>query len=167
MSLKNKDLTKYIEHWVKTQKRDSKTFACILYVARKNLANGEIETAQKYYEDVFKNYWEDVLKGSVDELLNQDGGYISQTLGDLSDIYKQQGNLEKCEECQAELEKLLPKYNEAEQRVSVIPPKPRQQQFEPVKTRFTERIIKIVIINVVVIFISIFVTFRVIRKRYN
>jgi tetratricopeptide (TPR) repeat protein len=154
-TLKNKDLTEYLENWIKSQKRDSKTFACILYVARRKLASGKIESAKNYYEDVLQNYWDDVIKKSVDELIQQDGGYISQTLGDLSDIYRQEGNRDKLEKCQAELKKLLPKYDETKQRVSLIPPEIKQ--LEPIKPRSKMGIIGIIIIDIAVIIILIII----------
>jgi tetratricopeptide (TPR) repeat protein len=162
-TLKNKDLTEYLERWIKSQKRDPKTFACILYVARQKLGSGKITLAKNYYEDVLQNYWDDVIKKSVDELIQQDGGYISQTLGDLSDIYRQEGNFDKLEKCQAELKKLLPKYDETKKRVSLI--SPEVKQLEPIKPRSRIVIIGgVIIINIAAIIVLIII---IRRKRKN
>ncbi|MDR1480541.1 MAG: hypothetical protein LBJ00_16540 [Planctomycetaceae bacterium] len=161
--VKNKDLSDYLERWIQTKPRDSKTFACILCVARKRLENCDIDIAQKYYEEVRTNYWDAVLKSSVTELLQQDGGYISQTLGDLSDIYLSKGERKRSEECQTELRKLLPKYDENKQRVRVLIPDNRDE-YLTAPPKNTHEIIIVIVVNAVLIVIILYL---VGKKRFH
>ena len=162
--VKNKDLTNFLEKWVQTKPRDSKTFACVLYVARKKLESGDIDAAQKYYESIRENYWEDVLKSSVAEFVDQDLGYISQTLGDLSDIYLSKRDMKKSEECQAELRKLLPKYNDEEQRVKVMLPS-AEGGIAGLPPKKSHAAIMVIVVNVMLVAIIVLRLFTLKRQR--